>query len=959
MACPTCMATLRGQASRAPADSSRGARTHPPGSEDAPEAGSTSSARQCPLCPCVQGRGIRWERGDPEGSALSLCRAMGTDLLGAKGSCSSIPPWAQVLVEGGKAALPAFLSQTHLPSGNVPLHCQQGTAEALAGDQPARTRLHLESSPAAERATGELPGGTSSLSAAELGPSAPPGSLPRQVSSQCRQRGRAAVPAGSPTLSASRLAPRDPPAEGHPARQRSRHSGTARGGGKAAVLTFAWPSIRVSRLLALNVLHWAREKEGKKVRSDASAARLEDQGSGDRAETRATLTARRRLSSFSRTLMEGSRVTRALFAPSACLCTGKGQRRSEPQATASLSSESHPKPSPATAPEPSREQSCLQSSCLPGTRPCFPACLSLLQPEEEEAFRPCSSPVCPRAARSRGGISPQLGSWVAPAGCAWSIQGSTLTPAGCPPTAPSGPGSCRKRGETASGPAAPPPVGRGGRLQSPAPWGRTRGQEEAPGGRTEALPKPWLPLSCQSSSCFCPCLLGTKRGAGDAGRANAPPIPPCQHAACSLPGLCTEGRGRSQHGRLGTLGNLSCPAVARGPTTHPNVATQEPVGQTRMMEALSSSVPSSSCSSSSRAASFPLLSTHSRSRARRSCGRRLLPRLQRREAGRELEVASLGSPRAEPCPPPAVGREVGASSSKVAGLVPGAGVSLCWCQGQGWGQGSWAGRVLPQLGDDQFLREEEKAPLAPLAAPGQPHVRAQHRLGAGESLPAEQRAAGMRKGSGAGPGRARVSPSRGGSPPGAAAAAGLAHPARDRRTLGAQQGCGAAGDSEDEEKRGAGGGGGAVLSGRACLLAALLRASTAPSCCLWWLLAPADQGSEPNGQWGGQCGGGSLQSGHVCLALGSPEQDTAEGKDHLPPPAASAPCLGLQLWFLASDETRCHWAPPSRPTRSATLPSSALLLSPGGACFLPAFRHISLLQWPHKPICQLPQHLRI
>ena len=173
------MATLRGQASRAPADSSRGARTHPPGSEDAPEAGIPSSARQCPLCPCVQGRGVRWERRDPEGSALSLCRAMGTDLLGAKGSCSSIPPWAQVLVEGGKAALPAFLSQTHLPSGNVPLHCQQGTAEALAGDQPARTKLHLESSPAAERATGELPGGTSSRSAAELGPSAPPGSLPR------------------------------------------------------------------------------------------------------------------------------------------------------------------------------------------------------------------------------------------------------------------------------------------------------------------------------------------------------------------------------------------------------------------------------------------------------------------------------------------------------------------------------------------------------------------------------------------------------------------------------------------------------------------------------------------------------------------------------------------------------------------------------------------------------------
>ena len=156
---------------------------------------------------------------------------------------------------------------------------------------------------------------------------------------------------------------------------------------------------------------------------------------------------------------------------------------------------------------------------------------------------------------------------------------------------------------------------------------------------------------------------------------------------------------------------------------------------------------------------------------------------------------------------------------------------------------------------------------------------------------------------------------------------------------------------------------GQCCSGRACLLAALLRASTAPSCCLWWLLAPAAQHSEPNGQWGGQwggqCGGGSLQSGHGCLALGSPEQDTAEGKDHPPAPAASAPCLGLQCCFLASNETRCHWSPPSGLARSATLPSRALLLSPCGVCFLPVLRHMSLLQWPHKPICQLPQHLRV
>ncbi len=81
---------------------------------------------------------------------------------------------------------------------------------------------------------------------------------------------------------------------------------------------------------------------------------------------------------------------------------------------------------------------------------------------------------------------------------------------------------------------------------------------------------------------------------------------------------------------------------------------------------------------------------------------------------------------------------MGASSTKAPGPGAGARVSLPWSQGQGWGKGSWALRVLLQLGDDQFLLEEEKAPLAPLAAPGQPHVCAQHRLGIAESLSAEQ-----------------------------------------------------------------------------------------------------------------------------------------------------------------------------------------------------------------------------
>ena len=51
----------------------------------------------------------------------------------------------------------------------------------------------------------------------------------------------------------------------------------ARGGGKAALLTSAWPSSILSTFLALSVLHWAREKEGKKVSSNAAAARLQEQ----------------------------------------------------------------------------------------------------------------------------------------------------------------------------------------------------------------------------------------------------------------------------------------------------------------------------------------------------------------------------------------------------------------------------------------------------------------------------------------------------------------------------------------------------------------------------------------------------------------------------------------------------------------------------------------------------------
>ena len=128
-------------------------------------------------------------------------------------------------------------------------------------------------------------------------------------------------------------------------------------------------------------------------------------------------------------------------------------------------------------------------------------------------------------------------------------------------------------------PAAPQPAGRGGRRQSPAPWGQAQRQDEAlSGARTEAL--------------------------------------------------------------------LS-PAVGRGTETHRKVTTQEPQGQTRTRELVG--LPSSS-SAASPAAPLPLLSTCSWPRARQSCGRGALPRLQRGAAGSDVEVAEAGgSPPAPAC----------------------------------------------------------------------------------------------------------------------------------------------------------------------------------------------------------------------------------------------------------------------------------------------------------------------
>ena len=208
-------------------------------------------------------------------------------------------------------------------------------------------------------------------------------------------------------------------------------------------------------------------------------------------------------------------------------------------------------------------------------------------------------------------------------------------------------------------PAAPQPAGRGGRRQSPAPWGQAQRQDEAlSGARTEAL--------------------------------------------------------------------LS-PAVGRGTETHRKVTMQEPQGQTRTRELVG--LPSSS-SAASPAAPLPLLSTCSWPRARQSCGRGALPRLQRGAAGSDVEVAEAGgSPPAPACH----GHGHGCIQQQGAG-VPGAApwLSLPWGPGPGPGlgrKGRWALRVLLGLGDDQGIAEEEEVPLPRRTALGHPHALMEQGLG--------------------------------------------------------------------------------------------------------------------------------------------------------------------------------------------------------------------------------------
>ena len=392
---------------------------------------------------------------------------MGTHFLWAKGSSSSsssILSSAGVPLAGEKAALPAFLTQTHLGSGQVPLRGQMGPVQALAWEHPARTGLRLESSPAAEGASGQLPAGTSSLSAAELGPSALPGSLPHTAAflpappartcwRSCWLLKLLRCPSGT-------LRGTLPPTQAHPTCRTPlapQHSTAQQVTGSHSHLCLALHQplqAPGAECPPLGKREGVQEGEQRCPCCWAGGPAL-----GDRAQSRETLTARRRLSSFCRNLMEGRRVTRALLAPSGVLCSGKGQGGS--RLSPKLPLLSCRAALPDSCPQ-------LRGHLSPAGELCSPIWLRLEHP-----------PGLPQQC-----AQPQL------------LQR---------------PGAAEREEQQPQAPLPPSPwAGAGACTALPRGEGRTQGQDEAPWSRTEALPKPWLPLSCQSSR-LCPSLLGTQR----------------------------------------------------------------------------------------------------------------------------------------------------------------------------------------------------------------------------------------------------------------------------------------------------------------------------------------------------------------------------------------------------------------------------------------------------------------
>jgi len=321
-----------------------------------------------------------------------------------------------------------------------------------------------------------------------------------------------------------------------------------------------------------------------------------------RGEAGGTLTASRPLSSFSSSLMEGSRVTRAPSAPSGDLCVGKGQRRSCVR----------PKPPSPCAGSPG------SAAKLPRSSRCHPAverraaavvrtglgrgCL------DRAGQSSCASCARPRAACRRGASLPGLGAVFghgrAAAGA--SPRGVSTVPPGCTgrqglleqrvePELLQRPGAAEREEKRAERPLLPGMRAEAAR-HSPAAWGRPARQgrtepcgagqrgpvpeahrkvrRQEPQGQTRSRELVVLPSSSSAASLAAPLpLLSTcswararrscgrgarprlQRGAAGSEREAAepggsPPAPAC-------PG---HGRGRLQQQGAGGLGLvLGCP----------------------------------------------------------------------------------------------------------------------------------------------------------------------------------------------------------------------------------------------------------------------------------------------------------------------------------------------------------------------------------------------------------------
>ena len=165
-----------------------------------------------------------------------------------------------------------------------------------------------------------------------------------------------------------------------------------------------------------------------------------------------------RLSSFSRSLSDGTWVTRGLLCPSGVLWSGKAQGKSWVS------------PRPPLLP------------CLESWGAVFP--------------------------RPAGSIPPAYPSSVS-THCSFRAQ------------------ELQKERRHSVRPRSPQPVGRGGCLHTPTPWGRAQGQDGAPRGGAEVLPKPWLPLSCHPAhtDAFALPFWGPKGGQGMQEVAMPPSLP--------------------------------------------------------------------------------------------------------------------------------------------------------------------------------------------------------------------------------------------------------------------------------------------------------------------------------------------------------------------------------------------------------------------------------------------------